>query len=39
MKPLVEEVSKFEILNPSATPDDCIEFLKSNKSLFLARFN
>jgi hypothetical protein len=39
MKPLLEELNKFQILNPKASVDDCIQYMDSNKDFFLAKYN
>jgi hypothetical protein len=39
MKPLTEELLKFEILNPRASKDDCVAYMTANKAFFLAKYN
>lgn len=39
MKHLFDEMTEFEILNPKATADDALDYLKVNGSKFLAIYN
>ena len=39
MKPLLDELTKFQILSPKASVDDCIDYMDNNKDYFLAKYN
>ena len=39
MKPLLDELTKFQILNPKASVDDCIDYMDNNKDYFLTKYN
>lgn len=39
MKPLLDELLQFEILNPTATIENASTYMQANKTIFLAKYN